>query len=266
MKRSIPIYQVDAFTHVPFKGNPAGVCLIEESMSDKWMQSVASEMNLSETAFLVKDGNRYLIRFFTPEAEIPLCGHATLSSAHIIYETGLIPESEKLFLISKAGELTVWKDGNWITMDFPSYGVEKIEIPTDAMDLLGGIPSELYKTGHGWSLAVFDNEEEVLKLKPDFRAMKGTIFGDTIVTAPATNSDYDFCVRCFVPALGINEDPVTGSAHCSLTPFWYKRTGKENMVSKQVSVRGGVLRVSFKGERVNISGEARTILRGELLV
>lgn len=260
------IYQVDAFTNEAFKGNPAGVCILESDMPEEWMQNVAMEMNLSETAFVVPDKDSFRIRFFTPAAEIPLCGHATLSSSHILYERNFVSREKEIKFISKAGVLTIRSEGSWITMNFPAYGLEKAEIPGTIEKIIGVMPAELHKTAHGWTFVLLNDENEVKNLKPDFIMMKNTGFGDMIVTAPSDDKSYDFCVRCFAPALGIDEDPVTGSAHCALVPFWHSRTGRSRFISHQVSKRGGVLKVALKGDRVEISGEARTIIRGELFV
>jgi PhzF family phenazine biosynthesis protein len=260
------IYQVDAFTAEPFKGNPAGVCILEKEVSKKWMQNVAAEMNLSETAFIVKSGKKFNIRYFTPESEIPLCGHATLSSAHIMYETGIVTKDKTIVFESGAGDLYVRKSGNWIIMNFPAYQVVSVQIPPVAEKLLGIKPAELYRTSHGWALALFNNEEDVRNLKPDFNRMKDSPFGDLIVTAPSEDTNFDFCVRCFAPALGINEDPVTGSAHSALTPFWNHKTGRDEFISRQVSKRGGILKVALKDDRVEIAGHAKTIFKAEIYV
>jgi len=266
MTKSKIIYQVDAFTAEPFKGNPAGVCILEKDASDEWMQNVAAEMNLSETAFLTPDHQDFRIRYFTPAAEIPLCGHATLSSAHILYEKGLSDKLREVALHSKAGKLSVRYDAGWITMNFPSYPVKPVKIQEGIENIIGIVPAELYRTDHGWSFAVLHNEKEVRNLKPDFGAMKNSEHGDLIVTAPSEDKTFDFCVRCFAPALGIDEDPVTGSAHCALVPFWHKRTGRIEMVSHQVSKRGGILKVADRGERVEISGQAVTVMKIEMFV
>lgn len=260
------IYQVDAFTDQSFKGNPAGVCILEKDAPEEWMQNVAAEMNLSETAFITPDDKAFKIRFFSPEAEIPLCGHATLSSAHILYETGVVEKNKEIIFLSKAGKLTIRYEDGWITMNFPSYQVKPVKIPDGIAKIIGITPAELYRTAHGWSFALLRNENELKDLKPDFKAMKNSGFGDLIVTAPSDDPAFDFCVRCFAPALGINEDPVTGSAHCALVPFWHNKTGKERFVSHQVSKRGGVLKVALKGDRVEISGQAKTIFKAELYV
>jgi len=260
------IYQVDAFTSEPFKGNPAAVCILEKEMPDSWMQNVAAEMNLSETSFVVPGKKESIIRFFTPAAEIPLCGHATLSTGHIFFETGIAARNEEITFISKAGNLIVRKSGSWIVMNFPSYPCEPLNIPSGIKDILGFVPTELYSTGHGWKMALLNDEKSVRAIKPDFSILKKSGYGDLIVTAPSDDKNFDFCVRCFAPALGINEDPVTGSAHCALAPFWKGKTGKSQMVSHQVSERGGTLKVEIIGDRVEVSGQAKTILKGELLV
>ncbi len=260
------IYQVDAFTAEPFKGNPAGVCILQKEVSKKWMQNIAAEMNLPETAFFIKAGDKYKIRYFSPESEVPLCGHATLSSAHIIYQEGIISKDKTITFASGVGDLYVRKSGNWIIMNFPAYNVEPMQIPSSAEKLIGIKPVELYRTSHGWTLALLHNEEDVRNLKPDFNLMKGSPFGNLIVTAPSEDTNFDFCVRCFAPALGINEDPVTGSAYSALTPFWNKKTGCEEFVSRQVSKRSGILKVALKGDRVEIAGHAKTIFKAELYV
>jgi len=265
MKSKI-IYQVDAFTEEPFKGNPAGICILEKEASDTWMQNVAAEMNLSETSFLLSDNNYFRIRYFTPAAEVPLCGHATLASAHILFEEGIADKKDEIVLHSKAGKLTVRFDNGWITMNFPSYPVKPVNIPDDIEKIIGIVPAELHRTEHGWSFAVLNKEKEVRSLKPDFIKMKDSEFGDLIVTAPSDDKEFDFCVRCFAPALGIDEDPVTGSAHCALVPFWHGRTSRREFVSHQVSERGGVLKVAMKGDRVEIAGHAKTIFKAELYV
>jgi PhzF family phenazine biosynthesis protein len=260
------IYQVDAFTSEPFKGNPAGVCILEKEMPDEWMQSIAAEIHVSETAFISGGKDEYKIRFFTPESEIPLCGHATLSSAHIMYETGIVNRNDEIVFSSKAGKLKIRCLDNWIIMNFPAYELSPVPVPPDISRYIGTKPAELYRTAHGWTFTLLENEEDVLKLNPDFKAMKNTIYGDLIVTAPSSDPRYDFCVRCFAPALGIDEDPVTGSAHCALVPFWHKKTGRKEFTSHQVSKRGGILKVSLLGDRVEIAGQAITIFKAGLLV
>jgi PhzF family phenazine biosynthesis protein len=265
---SIPkiIYQVDAFTTKPFKGNPAGVCIFDQEPDATWMQNIAMEMNLSETAFVFPGNNCRMIRFFTPKAEMKLCGHATLSASHILYETGMVKSNEEIRFSSKAGELNIKKNGALITMNFPAYPLEKIEITPEFEKLTGAKPLELYKASYGWTLALMKSEKEVREINPYFSLMKDSIFGDLIVTAESEDPAFDFCVRCFAPAVGIDEDPVTGSAHCALAPFWSEKTGRKDFDSHQVSKREGILKVSLKGDRVEISGQAKTIFRAELYV
>ena len=266
MKKQQIIYQVDAFTTLPFKGNPAGVCILDHEPDGLWMQNVAMEMNLSETAFVFPGKDFRFIRYYTPETEMKLCGHATLSASHILYETSQVKNNEEIRFSSKAGELIIKKNGDWLTMNFPVYPVEKMEMTPEFKKVTGTEAQELYTAGNGWTLALMKNEEEVKRMNPDFSLMKSSLFGDVIVTAPSTDPAYDFCVRCFAPAVGINEDPVTGSAHCALTPFWSEKTGKNEFKSHQISKREGILKVSLKGDRVEISGQATTILKAELFV
>jgi PhzF family phenazine biosynthesis protein len=266
MKKPKIIYQVDAFTSEPFRGNPAGVCILDYEPSIVWMQNIAMEMNLSETAFVYPRENCRIIRFYTPEAEIQLCGHATLSASHILYEERIINNDKEIKFSSKAGDLLIRKHGDWITMDFPAYKLERMNITSEFETVAGIKPQELYRSGWGWTLALLSSEEEIRKMSPIFSLMKNSEFGDLIVTAPSSDKNYDFCVRCFAPALGINEDPVTGSAHCALVPFWSEKTGRNDFISHQVSRREGILKVSLKGERVEISGQAKTILKAELFV
>jgi PhzF family phenazine biosynthesis protein len=266
MTKPKTIYHIDAFTSEAFKGNPAAVCILEKEMPDSWMQSVAAEMNLSETSFVLPGKKESLIRFFTPAAEVPLCGHATLSTGHIFFETGIASINEEITFSSKAGKLMVRTSGSWIVMNFPSYQCEPLIIPSAIKNILGVVPTELYSTGHGWKLALLNDEKSVRAMKPDFGILKNSGYGDLIVTSPSDDKNFDFCVRCFAPALGINEDPVTGSAHCALAPFWKGKTGKSQMISHQVSERGGILKVEIIGDRVEVSGQAKTILKGELFV
>ena len=266
MKTYQTIYQVDAFTSEAFKGNPAGVCILESEPGEDWMQNIAMEMNLSETAFVFPGKNCFIIRYYTPEAEIKLCGHATLSASHIIYETGILKSDNNILFSSKAGDLQIKKQGDWITMNFPAFPLEKMEITSDFKMITGIHPQELYKAGYGWTLAVMKNEKEVKKMKPHFSLMKDSVYGDLIVTAQSEDPAFDFCVRCFAPAVGIDEDPVTGSAHCALGPYWSEKTGRKDFTSHQISKREGILKISLKGDRVEISGQAKTILKADLFV
>lgn len=260
------IYQVDAFTTKPFKGNPAGVCILDHEPDPAWMQNIAMEMNLSETTFVFPGEDSRKIRYFTPVAEMNLCGHATLSASHILYETGTVKDDEEIRFSSRAGELVIKKHDEWITMNFPAYLLEKIDLTPEFENVTGVKALELYKAGFGWTLALMKDEAEVRNLSPHFSLMKNSIFGDLIVTAKSADPAFDFCVRCFAPAVGIDEDPVTGSAHCALAPFWSEKTGMKDFNSHQVSKREGILKVSLKGDRVEISGQAKTIFKAELFV
>lgn len=266
MKSQLTVYQVDAFTTQAFKGNPAGVIIFDNEPDIALMQNIAMEMNLSETAFVFPGNDCLMIRYYTPEAEIKLCGHATLSASHILYETGRIKSNKEIKFSSKAGELIVKKQGDWITMNFPLFPLEKIEITPEFKIITGVKPQELYKAGYGWTLALMKSEKEVRNMKPHFSLMKDSPFGDLIVTAESEDPSFDFCVRCFAPGVGIDEDPVTGSAHCALVPFWAGKTGRKDFNSHQVSKRGGILKVSLKGDRVDISGQAKTIFKAELFI
>jgi PhzF family phenazine biosynthesis protein len=260
------IFQVDAFTTKAFKGNPAGVCILDNEPESAWMQNIAMEMNLSETAFVFPGNGIRNIRFYTPTVEMNLCGHATLSASHILYESGIIPADEEIRLLSKAGELTIKKNFDWITMNFPVYPLKKIDSFNEFRRVTNAEAQELYQAGKSWTLALMKSEKDVREMKPDFAKMRNSIFGDLIVTAESDDPSFDFCVRCFAPAVGIDEDPVTGSANCALVPFWSEKTGKKDFTSHQVSKREGILKVSLKGERVEISGQAKTIFKAELFV
>lgn len=257
------IYHVDAFSDSPFKGNPAGVMISDRLPPAKIMQEIAMELNLSETAFVAPEGDHFIIRFYTTEAEIALCGHATLSASHILFELG---EAERSIVFnSKVGPLNIRKEKDLIVMNFPQYSYRRIEIPQSLIDGAGFTPVELYECDYNWKLALLNNEQEVRDASPDFQAINRAGFGDLIITAPASLKNYDFVVRCFVPELGIYEDPVTGSAHCALTPFWAARTGRQSFRSIQLSRRTGELFVSMAGERVEVAGRAVTFSKAEIV-
>lgn len=262
MRRTI--YQVDAFTKTPFRGNPAGVMICDTLPGQEFMHNIAMEMNLSETAFLCPDNGRFKIRFHTPEKEIDLCGHATLSSAHILFEQGMA--TDNIEFSSKAGPLHIRREGGLIVMNFPKYSLSRRDIPDELVRGAGFTPLELYDCDYNWKLALLKDEEEVRNACPDFNAIRKAGFGDLIITALSSSSDYDFVVRCFVPEMGIDEDPVTGSAHCALTPFWSEKAGRKNFRSYQASSRGGYLDVSLKSDRVEIAGSAVTVMKGEFLI
>jgi PhzF family phenazine biosynthesis protein len=262
---SLTITQVDAFTDVPFAGNPAAVCILPEPMSDRWMQSVAQEMNLSETAFLLKQADGYSLRWFTPAVEIDLCGHATLASAHVLWSEGHLPIELEARFHTRSGLLIASHQGEWLQLDFPANLSEAIEIPSNLTEaLVGAKICEVWQNSLGY-LVVLDSEKSVREIRPDFGLMSKLPVHGVIVTSLANEtSKFDFISRFFAPQFGINEDPVTGSAHCCLAPFWRDRLHKPEFLAYQASARGGVIKVRYEGDRVYLSGQAVTVLRGEL--
>jgi len=262
---TIKLFQVDAFTDTAYKGNPAAVCLLDQAKADGWMQNVAAEMNLSETAFLLPKEDGYELRWFTPTVEEVLCGHATLASAHILWEYGYLKESEQARFTTLSGLLTAAKKGIWTELDFPiEPETPTDELPDKLIDGLGVTPIYLGKNRLDYLVEVA-SEEIVRKIKPDFDLLSKIPGRGFIVTSRANSKDYDFVSRFFAPKDGVIEDPVTGSAHCCLGPFWGNRLGKKDMVGYQVSSRGGTVHVTVCGNRIHLSGQAVTILRGELL-
>ena len=259
---------VDAFTAEPFRGNPAAVCFLDGARSDAWMQRLAAELNLSETAFLLPQAGAFRLRWFTPTTEVPLCGHATLASAHALWSTGRLAADEEARFDTKSGRLTARRAETRIQMDFPSLPLAPASLPPAAAAALGATPVAVTHTDetqeHNYLLEL-DSEATVRGLKPDFPALRGLSWG-FIVTARAASGPYDFVSRYFAGYFGIDEDPVTGSAHCSLAPYWSAKLGKTALVGHQVSVRGGVVHVELRGERVLLSGDAVTVLNAELAV
>ena len=256
---TITLYQVDAFTDKLFGGNPAAVCPLETWLSDDTMQSIAEENNLSETAFFVKRGETFDIRWFTPKIEIMLAGHPTLAAAHVIFRH-LNHAGPRIVFQSKSGRLEAERRGDLIRLDFPAYKPERVPEPPDLVTGLGRAPREVFK-GRDF-LALFETEEDVLALAPDFGVLNRLDCLGIIVTAPGRSSD--FVSRFFAPHVGINEDPVTGSAHTMLIPFWAERLGKRELHAFQVSKRRGELFCEDLGERVRIGGRAVTYLQGTL--
>jgi predicted PhzF superfamily epimerase YddE/YHI9 len=259
------ITQVDAFTERPFGGNPAAVCILPEPRPASWMQAVAREMNLSETAFLVPQEDGYTLRWFTPLVEVDLCGHATLASAHVLWETGVLAPDEQARFWTRSGLLTAALRGNWIDMDFPLRVERCVAAPVGLPAALGAAPRYVGQNVEDY-LVELESEAILRALTPDFAALRSLPVRGLIVTARAENAGYDFVSRFFAPAVGVDEDPVTGSAHCCLAPFWAARLGRDELVGHQVSERGGILRVRIMGDRVLISGQAVSVLRGELLI
>lgn len=258
------IFQVDAFTDRPFSGNPAGVCVVPEPRDERWMKNVAREMNLSETAFLHRQADGYNLRWFTPTVEVDLCGHATLASAHILWEVGYLEPGEQARFHTLSGLLTADRKGDWIEMNFPAQPEEPASAPPGLLEALGVPVKYIGKSKFDYLLEV-DSEEIVRSAKPDFSLLATVPTRGVIVTSLASSKDYDFASRFFAPQVGINEDPVTGSAHCTLSPYWSKRLGRDELVGYQASARGGVVRVRLNGDRVYLGGQAITVLRGELV-
>ena len=260
----IDIYQVDAFTDVPFKGNPAAVCLLAGPADESWMQQVAREMNLSETAFLYPEADGFRLRWFTPAVEVALCGHATLASAHILWETGRLPPSAPARFLTLSGTLgAARQDGGMIELDFPATHAEAADAPAGLVAALGVEPLFVGKSRFDYLVHVA-SEETVRGLAPDFAALKRLPVRGVMVTARAQSADCDFVSRFFAPAVGVDEDPVTGSAHCCLGPFWARQLGRIRMTAYQASARGGWMRVRLAGERVFLGGQAVTVMAGQL--
>lgn len=263
----IPIWQVDAFTDRPLAGNPAAVCVLPAAREGAWLQAVAREMNLSETAFLVRrpDGDLDL-RWFTPTVEVDLCGHATLASAHVLWEEGLLAPGATARFHTRSGLLTAARGGDLIELDFPVKGREPLDDPPDLAPALGAQVLELQRNRFDY-LARLESEASVRKLTPDLSALKRLPVRGVIVTSQAeAGAGYDFVSRFFGPGSGVDEDPVTGSAHCFLAPYWAARLGREELTGYQASPRGGTVRVRLVGGRVKLGGRAVTVLKGELLI
>lgn len=260
----LTITQVDAFTNRPFAGNPAAVCLLPEIQPDEWLQQVATEMNLSETAFLLRQVDGFNLRWFTPALEVDLCGHATLASAHVLWETGeLAPEAEARFH-TRSGLLTVRQQGAWLEMNFPAEPATPTAAPLTLVEALGVTPTYIGKNRFDYLVEV-EAAEIIRTLHPDFNLLQKVDCRGVIVTSQSADPAYDFISRFFAPAAGIPEDPVTGSAHCGLGPYWGEKLGKTTLRAYQASRRGGEVQIRLAGERVYLSGQAVTVLRGQLV-
>jgi len=263
-RMSQPIVVVDAFTDRPFAGNPAAVCLLPEPAEEAWMQNVAREMNLAETAFLVREGDGFRLRWFTPAAEVALCGHATLASAHWLWESGTVDTVRPIAFETKSGRLIAMRNGRWIALDFPAKPATAAEPPAALHVALGATPVA-FGVSQFDCLAELSSHQAVEQLRPDIGAVAALPYRGVIVTARATTEGLDFVSRFFAPKVGVPEDPVTGSAHCVLGPYWKERLGKDDFLAYQASARGGVIRVGVRGDRVLLGGQAVTMWRGELL-
>ncbi len=260
----LDIYQVDAFSKGPFTGNPAAVVPLETWLPDEILQKIAEENNLSETAFFVKKNDLYHIRWFTPAVEVALCGHATLASAFVIFNE-LSHQRDEIHLTCKSGPISVKRSGDMLTLDFPTDQLEKqTEIPSALRKALDVEITELYK-GRDDFMCIVDSQDQVEELMPDFGLLKSVGMRGVLVTAPGRDT-FDFVSRGFFPQSGIDEDPVTGSAHTSLTPYWSKRLGKTELNACQLSNRRGYLHCTYKVDRTLISGNAGLYLRGKIMI
>ena len=257
------IVTVDAFTDTPFSGNPAGVCLLPEARDEVWMRNVAREMNLSETAFLRADEGGFLLRWFTPAVEVDLCGHATLASAHALWEDGTVEKDRDIRFYTRSGLLTATLHGHLIELDFPATPPAPCDAPEGLFEGLGIAPTAVHKSRFDY-LVELGSEEEVRKLTPDHSALRKLGVRGVMVTARGTGL-FDVVSRFFAPGAGIDEDPVTGSAHCCIGPYWAPKLGKSRLNCHQASARGGVLKVEMVGDRVKLRGQAVTVLKSELL-
>lgn len=263
MSDGVPLLQIDAFSDRAFAGNPAAVCLLEGPADAAWMQSVASEMNLSETAFLHRDGGGWGLRWFTPVAEVELCGHATLASAHALWRTGRVPPADRIDFATLSGTLTASEDGDWIVLDFPSTPPEEAAAPDGLARALGVAPRWTGRSRFDWFVVV-GSPEEVVAAAPDTAGLAALEGRGVILTAAGGRDGADVTSRYFAPAFGIPEDPVTGSAHCALAPYWAPLLGRDALLCHQASARGGIVRAEPRGDRVLLGGRAVTVLEGTL--
>ena len=262
---SHPLFVVDAFTEQPFRGNPAAVCLLCGSKDDAWLQAVAAEMNLSETAFLTKTDDGFRLRWFTPKVEVALCGHATLASAHVLWQTGHAARGEAIRFHTQSGVLTATRSGDDIELDFPVVAEEPAPPPDHLAGALGAPFRYVGRNRFDYLIEV-ESETTLRKLAPDFALLAKLPVRGVIATSRSTDPAFDFVSRFFAPASGVNEDPVTGSAHCCLASFWRTRLHKDTFRAYQASPRGGVVHLRIAGDRVSLGGRAVTVTHGELLV
>lgn len=263
---SVPCFQVDSFTAEPFRGNPAAVCLLDEEADPRWMQAVAAEMNLAETAFVRPlDAESFELRWFTPKVEVDLCGHATLAAAHILWEQDRLSRDHSANFETRSGTLVCRKQGELIEMDFPATPADKIDPPPGLMSALGVQGLWVGQSKYDYLVGVID-AEEVRLASPNFQALAQFQTRGIILTSVSDDDRYDFVSRFFAPVVGIDEDPVTGSAHCCLAPYWSNLLDKKRLIGYQASARGGVVHMECEGDRVKLKGPAVTVLRGELIV
>ncbi len=268
---AVTLYQIDAFADEPFSGNPAAVCLLEREAADSWMGAVAAEMNLSETAFVVPQGDAFGLRWYTPAIEVKLCGHATLAAAHALWEDRRVGAGETIRFRTASGVLPVRRRGNLIEMDFPAIASVAAEPPGEALTALGVAPCRVERTEdtdrhQANYLIELGTRDDVAAVRPDYRRLGKQGAAGFIVTAPSGNAGHDYVARFFAPAFGIDEDPVTGSAHSLLGPYWGARLGRTELTGYQASARGGVVHVRLDGGRAHLAGRAVTVATGRLTV
>lgn len=257
----LPFYQLDSFTREPFRGNPAGVVPLDAWLDDRTMQAIAAEANMAETAFIVREPQGWRIRWFTPTVEMDLCGHATLASAHVAFER-FAPGEQAITFASRSGPLTVSREGERLSLDFPSRPARRCDPPAGVAEALGATPAETWLSGD--LLAVFADEAQVRALTPRMDRLRELPVRGVIATAPGR--DVDFVSRFFAPAVGVDEDPVTGSSHTTLIPYWSQRLGKKALRARQISARGGDLWLEDRGDRVTIAGHVAPYLEGTITV
>lgn len=260
----LPIYQVDAFTEKLFGGNPAAIVPLKNWLPDAMMQKIAFENNLSETAFFIQTNNRFHIRWFTPQIEVNLCGHATLATAFVIFNV-LKYENDTIFFDSKSGELKVKKTDKWLELDFPVQETRKADAPDGLIESIGKKPLEIWKAADDYML-VYKSQKEIEEISPNFSTLKNINARGIIVTAKAKSSKIDFVSRFFGPGSGIDEDPVTGSAHTKLVPYWANVLGKNDLIAEQISTRKGFLKCKLKDDRVLMAGKGKLYLKGKITI
>ena len=258
-------YTVDSFTDKPFSGNPAAIFILEEDIPDELMQSIASEVNLSETSFVIRKDDVFNLRWFTPTKEAGLCGHATLAAAHILWEVGVLDTKEEAVFETKSGILKARKNSDLIEMDFPIESPSEIDGPKELLKAIEYEPIFIGKNRMDY-LAVYENEEVIRKAIPNFEYLKKLDCRGLIISAKSSSDKYNFVSRFFAPNSGIDEDPVTGSAHCCLAPFWSKRLGKKELTGFQVSKRGGIVHTKLEDDKVVLSGKAVTVMKSKMLI
>lgn len=252
------LYQVDAFTNKPFAGNPAAVAVLEHPADPVWMQAVAAEMNLAETAYLWPEDPGYRLRWFTPTVEVDLCGHATLAAAHVLWETGRLPSRSQARFLTRSGEVSAVRDGDWIELNFPAAVPEPCDPPEELAQALGADWAAVGRSCFDYLVEV-DSPQTLRSLQPNMQLVKSIPARGVIVTCKSDDSQFDFYSRFFAPRCGVDEDPVCGSAHCCLTPYWARKLGKDSLTAYQASARGGVLRLRLDHDRVRLAGQAVTV-------